>query len=251
MDRKMQAVQTMDELGIREEELAAFPEFAQVKDRLVYGQVWAGSPLDEKRRFLVWIACLVTVEGDDLADAMRAALKRGVDPAALQEVFHQAAPYIGIAKAQKGLSVLRGVFEYEGTRLPLPTQGTVTENDRLEKGIASQKSLFGPHIDAMRANAPENQAAVQDYLSAYCFGDTYTRGGIDLQTRELLTFVCIACLGGCDPQARAHAGANLGAGNDEDTLIAAVSVCLPYIGFPRTLNAIAAITDAAETSKGN
>ena len=48
---------------------------------------------------------------------------------------------------------------------------TVTGESRLLDGIAAQKSIFGDHIDAMRAAAPENQKNIQDYLSAYCFGD--------------------------------------------------------------------------------
>jgi 4-carboxymuconolactone decarboxylase len=98
-------------------------------------------------------------------------------------------------------------------------------------------------IDAMRANAPENQKFIQYYLSAYCFGDTYTRNGLDLKTRELLTFVCIICLGGCDSQAKSHVMGNLVIGNTPDVLIASVAQCLPYIGFPRTLNAMTAINE--------
>lgn len=59
----------------------------------------------------------------------------------------------------------------KGIVLPLTSGQTVTEESRLLDGIAAQKSIFGDHIDAMRAAAPENQKNIQDYLSAYCFGD--------------------------------------------------------------------------------
>ena len=32
-------------------------------------------------------------------------------------------------------------------------------------------------------------------------------------------------------------------GNRKETLLAALTVCLPYIGFPRTLNALACINE--------
>lgn len=89
--------------------------------------------------------------------------------------------------------------------------------------------------------APEELRHIQDYLSAYCFGDFYTRGALDLKTRELITFCAICCLGGCEPQARAHAGANLRVGNTRQTPIDALTQCLPFIGFPRTLNGLACI----------
>ena len=84
---------------------------------------------------------------------------------------------------------------------------------------------------------------MQDYLSAYCFGDTYTRSGLDLKTRELLTFVCIISLGGCDSQATSHVMGNLMVGNSPVMLLTATAQCLPYIGFPRTLNAFSAINE--------
>lgn len=245
MNREEQKNYLMQQMGISENKLAsAFPEFETVKNRFLYGEVRQQGELTVKQRMLITVAALVTMEGDDLEEQLRCALKQNVSSVELQEVFHQAAPYIGFAKAEKGLTVLKQVFEKENISLPLEPQGSVTEETRLEKGIAAQKSLFGPAIDVMRANAPEEQKFLQDYLSAYCFGDTYTRNGLDLKTRELLTFVCIICLGGCDSQAKSHAIGNLAVGNSPTLMLATVAQCLPYIGFPRTLNAISAINEA-------
>jgi 4-carboxymuconolactone decarboxylase len=244
MSRTELAKVKMEQLGIEENALtAAFPEFEAVKNSFLYGEVRQQDALTEKQRMLITVAALVTVEGGDLQEQLHAALTQEVSPVELQEVFHQAAPYIGFAKTEKGLAVLQKVLEAVGIALPLEPQATVNEENRLEKGIAAQKSLFGPMIDAMRANAPENQKFMQDYLSAYCFGDTYTRNGLDLKTRELLTFVCIISLGGCDSQAKSHVMGNLVIGNTPDVLFAAVVQCLPYIGFPRTLNAMTAINE--------
>lgn len=246
MDRVEQAEQTMKMLGFPRNDMTAdFPEFQQVKERFSYGEVWAQEAISPRLRLLISIAALVTVEGDDLPAILRAALGQGLMPAELQEVFHQAAPYIGFPKAEKGLAVLKAVFMQEGVSLPLAAQSTVTEETRLQQGIAAQKAIFGPRIDAMRAHTPEDQRFIQDYLSAFCFGDTYTRGALALQTRELITFACILSLGGCDSQVKAHVGGNLMIGNGKQTLIATVAACLPYIGFPRSLNALAAIQDVA------
>ena len=95
----------------------------------------------------------------------------------------------------------------------------------------------------MRATAPQELKHVQDYLSANCFGDYYTRGGLDVQTRELLTFATLVSLGGADAQVRAHVQGNLNVGNDRRVLLDTVSQMLPYIGYPRSLNGIAAIND--------
>ncbi len=63
----------------------------------------------------------------------------------------------------------------------------------------------------------------------------------DLQMRELITLCAISTIGGAEPQVKAHVQANLNVGNDKELMLDAVTQCLPYIGFPRTLNAIACI----------
>ena len=71
-------------------------------------------------------------------------------------------------------------------------------------------------------------------LSAFCFGDVYTRKGLDLRTREILTFCIISSLGGCESQIKSHVQGNVNVGNTKENLIDALTCCLPYIGFPRT-----------------
>lgn len=166
----------------------------------------------------------------------------GATPEQIKEALYQCAPYIGLEKVQCALDEVNRAFRSAGIADPLPEQSTVTEETRFEKGLAVQQKIFGAdHINAMRDAAPEELRHIQDYLSAYCFGDFYTRGVLDLKMRELITFCAICCLGGCEPQAKAHAGANLSVGNTRQTLIDAITQCLPFIGFPRALNAIACI----------
>ncbi len=64
--------------------------------------------------------------------------------------------------------------------------------------------------------------------------------------RELITFCFLAAQGGCEPQLTAHAKGNMNIGNGKDFLIRVVSQCLPYIGYPRSLNAIQCVQKAAE-----
>jgi 4-carboxymuconolactone decarboxylase len=80
-------------------------------------------------------------------------------------------------------------------------------------------------------------------LEGYCFGDFYTRDGLDDPQRELITFVFIATLGGCENQLRGHTQGNLSVGNTKEKLISAITVILPYIGFPRSLNALSIINE--------
>jgi alkylhydroperoxidase/carboxymuconolactone decarboxylase family protein YurZ len=104
-------------------------------------------------------------------------------------------------------------------------------------------SVFGKIIDDMYAQSPDNQIHIQKYLSANCFGDYYTRKGLDIKMRELLTFSMLLSLGGCEPQLKGHIQGNVNVGNDKETLLSVVTQLLPYVGYPRTLNAIRCLNE--------
>ena len=106
-----------------------------------------------------------------------------------------------------------------------------------------EKAIFGERIDQMYKDSPENQLHIQKFLSANCFGDYYTRKALDLKTRELLTFCILISLGGCEPQVKGHVQGNINMGNDKQVLLSVVTQLLPYIGYPRSLNAIRCINE--------
>ena len=105
--------------------------------------------------------------------------------------------------------------------------------------------IGGDVVEKLYASAPADELHIQRFLSANCFGDNYTRTGIDLRTRELLTFAMLISLGGCEPQAKGHVAANLNLGNDRQLLLAVITQLLPFIGYPRTLNALRVINEVA------
>ena len=53
-------------------------------------------------------------------------------------------------------------------------------------------------------------------------------------------------LGGWEPQLKAHTAANFSVGNSKQDLIDTIMVAMPYIGFPRTLNALAVVNEIAK-----
>lgn len=223
---------------------ATDPEFAAIKERLIYGEVYAEEKLSAKLRELVIL--VVATTNQTMTEVKRhtaAAFQSGVTAEEIKEAVYHCAPYIGIAKAEAAVEAVNEELTAQGIQLPLVSGQTVTEESRLADGIAAQKSIFGDNIDAMRAAAPENQKNIQDYLSAYCFGDFYTRKSLNIQERELLTFAILCAQGGCEPQVKAHVGGNAAVGNGKETLLAALTVCLPYIGFPRTLNALGCVNE--------
>ena len=246
MNRTEKAAETMNALyGEAHAALTASdPEFATIKERLIYGEVYTEEKLSAKLRELVILVVATTNQTmNEVKRHTAAALASGVKPEEIREAVYHCAPYIGLGKAENAVNAVNEVFAEKGVALPGSSGQTVTEESRLPDGIAAQKSIFGEHIDAMRAAAPENQKNIQDYLSAYCFGDFYTRKFLTIPERELLTFAILAAQGGCEPQVKAHVGGNVAVGNSKETLLVALTVCLPYIGFPRTLNALGCVNE--------
>ena len=119
--------------------------------------------------------------------------------------------------------------------------------DRLEKGNQVHTYIFGEHMMELCKNGPEESAHINRWLADNCFGDYYTRNGLGLAQRELITFCFLAAQGGCEPQLISHSEGNMRIGNDKEFLLRVVSQCLPYIGYPRSLNAIQCINKAAES----
>jgi 4-carboxymuconolactone decarboxylase len=100
-------------------------------------------------------------------------------------------------------------------------------------------------VEKLYGSAPVDQQHIPRFLAANCFGDNYTRTGIDVPTRELLTFSMLAALGGCDAQVKGHVAANLNVGNERWILIDVLTQLLPFIGYPRMLNALRAVDEVA------
>lgn len=173
------------------------PEFAAIKERLIYGEVYAEEKLSARLRELVILVVATTNQTmNEVKRHTAAALACGVKPEEIKEAVYHCAPYIGLGKAENAVNAVNAVFAEKGIVLPLASGQTVTEESRLLDGIAAQKSIFGDQIDAVCAAAPENQKNIQDDLSAYCFGDFYTRKFLPIHERELLTFSILASQGG-------------------------------------------------------
>ena len=206
--------------------------------------------LDTKTRLMITLASNIASQAQtEYRMMLESALNAGITPIEIKEILYQAVAYAGMAKVMDFVGITNEVLLAHGVRLPLEGQAVVSAETRFDKGLALQKSIFGERIDQMHKNAPENQKHIQRYLSSNCFGDYQTRGGLDVKTRELLTFSILVSLGGCESQVKGHIQGNVNVGNSKDTLLAVVTQLLPYIGYPRTLNAIACLNDVIPEDK--
>lgn len=220
------------------------PELVELFDNWAFDEVQDAAPMDLQLRLMVQLAALIACHAvNEYRVMLGAALDVGVTPIGTKEILYQAVPYVGMGRAFDFLHATNDVLRERGVTLPLPAQATTDARNRFERGRQAQTRIFGDRIEQMAAQAPEDQAHIQRFLGANCFGDFYTRGGLDLATRELLTFAMLAALGGCEPQLAGHVAGNVAMGNQRSLLVAVLTQLLPFIGYPRTLNALRVVNE--------
>lgn len=221
------------------------PEFHEIFKNFAYDEVLEYSNLDEKETVLVILASLIACQSPKaFKKILLSSINKYITPEEVKELLYQSVPYVGFGRAHNFFGVVIKVFDKKGIDLPLEERSNTTPENRRQKGREIQDRYFGVEmIDALYDNAPEGQKHFNTFLEGYCFGDFYTRDGLNDPQRELITFTFIATLGGCENQLRGHTQANLNVGNDKEKLVSAVTVILPYIGFPRSLNALAIVNE--------
>jgi 4-carboxymuconolactone decarboxylase len=216
------------------------PELVEVFDNLAFDQALRHGDLEPRTRLMTQLAALIAAGAvNDYRVMLGAALTIGVTPVEAKEIVYQALPYVGMGKVLDALHATNDVLTDRGVELPLPGQSTTTPDTRAEQGLEIQQQIIGEdRVEALYAGAPDDEQHLQRLLSANCFGDHLTRAGLDIPTRELLTFAMLAALGGCEPQLKGHVAANLHVGNDRPRLLTVLTHLIPFIGYPRTLNAL-------------
>ena len=240
------AVQNHEELwpGYESKAGATDPELIEVFDNFAFEEIISHDNMETKTRVLMIMAS--TIGSNALTEfkmMVNAALNSGATPVEVKEIVYQAVPYVGISRVIDFLYTANEILMERGIELPVENQSTTTPETRMAKGLAKQKEIFGEMIDKMYESSPKDLLHIQYYLSGNCFGDYVTRNGLDVNTREMVTLSFLIALGGTEGQMKGHIRGNANLGNDRQTLINLMTQLLPYVGYPRTLNAISCLNE--------
>ena len=229
-------------------------EFMQILQGYIFGDVCFTGSLDNRLRELVTVTVLTTLSTlPQLKAHVQASLNAGCTPVEIREAVYQCAPFIGFPKTLNAISTMNEVFAGNGIQLPLPSQKTLTgesEEERFQRGLEIQAPLYGTEIADRYTWLPgEFAQAVSRFLTELCFGDFNTRSGLDGKTRELLTVVLLAALGGAELQVKSHVEGALKAGNTKEEVVCALVHAGGYMGIPRLFNALNACRELLQTAE--
>lgn len=90
------------------------------------------------------------------------------------------------------------------------------------------------------------------YITEFAYGDIYSRPGFSLSERQLFTIVCLTALGDAHQELEVHIASALNVGVKPESVVEAILHCIPYVGFPRAMNAMAIAQSVfSKTLEGN
>lgn len=107
-------------------------------------------------------------------------------------------------------------------------------NERLEKGIKRQFEVDGKD----RSKTVDELDDIGRYIAEFAFGDIYSREGLTLREREIVTISMLTAKGGCEPQLASHIKAGLHVGLTGKEIREIIIQACVYAGFPAAINAI-------------
>ena len=216
-------------------------EYTVRYENWAYDEVVNANDLSDRNRSLALLAtCMGCGAVDEFGFLIPSCINAfGLKPEEIKEAVYQGTAYLGIARIFPFLQRTNEVFKAMGIEESKESRLTNTNETRQETGTAAQVAIFGDRMKEFWKGGIVNY-----WLASNCFGDYYTRKGLNLAEREMITFCFLLAQGGCESQLRSHIQGNINVGNDTAFLRKVVEQMVPYIGYPRSLNAFAAISEA-------
>ncbi|GAB2540820.1 carboxymuconolactone decarboxylase family protein [Nocardia heshunensis] len=222
------------------------PDLARLTVEFGYGDIYHRPGLTLRQRQLMNVAALAAMgtAAPQLRFHINGALHVGVTPAEVVEAIIHISIYAGIPAAVNGLTEARTVFadhpEAASPVLVAPVAADETASQRYSRGLAALERIDGEAGHQVIAALADIAPDLARYIIEFSFADVYSRPGLDLVTRELVTVAACTALATAGPQLRVHLHGLLNVGGTREEAIEAITQMAAYAGFPAALNAITA-----------
>ena len=125
----------------------------------------------------------------------------------------------------------------------------INNRELFERGLAKLGEIDGAQGDAVMAALADIAPDLGRYIVSFAFGEIYHRPALNNRERELLTLGLLAAQGGCEKQLKVHIHAALNVGILREEIVEAFIHAVPYLGFPKALNAVFVAKEVFTESK--
>ena len=120
---------------------------------------------------------------------------------------------------------------------------------RFETGWERLKEVDGQAGESVIQSLQDVAPDLGRYVIEFPFGDVYSRPGLDLKTRELITVAALTAMGNCQPQLKVHVNGALNVGCSKEEIVETIIQMAVYAGFPSALNGMAVLKEVVSTRK--
>jgi 4-carboxymuconolactone decarboxylase len=110
--------------------------------------------------------------------------------------------------------------------------------DRYKKGMKMLKMMNPDSYQQLADNLEDIAPDMARFVAEFPYGDIYTRQGLNLKTRELVTVAAVTVLGSAQTQLGSHIKGALNVGCTREEIVEVLIQMAVYAGFPTALNAI-------------
>ena len=117
------------------------------------------------------------------------------------------------------------------------------DTPRFKEGLAVRREVLGAeYVDKSVAAADDFTAPFQKLLTEWCWGDTWTRPGLDRKTRSLINLAMLTALNRA-PEIKLHVRGAINNGVTVDEIKETLIHATIYCGIPAGLDAFKAAND--------
>lgn len=110
--------------------------------------------------------------------------------------------------------------------------------NRLANGEETLQKVDGAAAANVMESLKDIAPDIGKYILEFAFSDIYNRPGLDLKQREMVTITSLLTQGDTAGQLKVHINGSLNVGLTQTEIVETFIHCIPYVGFPKVLNAI-------------
>ncbi len=124
------------------------------------------------------------------------------------------------------------------------------DKKRYEEGLAVRKAVLGAeHVEKSLRAADEFTRPMQELVTEYCWGEIWTRPGLDRRTRSFLNLAMLTALNR-PHEIKLHVRGALNNGLTKDELMEVFLQSAIYCGVPAALDAMRAAKEVFAEMEG-
>jgi 4-carboxymuconolactone decarboxylase len=112
------------------------------------------------------------------------------------------------------------------------------ENKTYERGLKKLAEVDGAAGERVIASLADISPDFGRYIVSFGFGEIYSRPGLTLQQREVITVAMLTAMGNAQPQLKVHLAAALNVGLSRTEIVETLIQAGIYAGFPAALNGL-------------